>query len=156
NRLGEFRKAVGDFTTALELEPYRGHFYAARGHSYQDLGEHDKAVADLQKALDMSLDQRDQVSVRTALAWIYVVGPAKLRDAGKALPLAERASQLARNDYTCLNVRGIVYYRLGRWDQAVKSLQAAAEVRKEGPTASNLFFLAMTYHQLGKRDEAQK
>jgi tetratricopeptide (TPR) repeat protein len=156
DQLGELRKAVADFSTALGLEPQRGHFHAARGQSYQHLGEYDKAVADLQQALTMSLDKDDQVTVRTTLAWIYVVGPAKLRDARKALPLAERAAELARNDYACLNVLGIVYYRLGRWDQAVKTLQAAAADRKEGPTASNLFFLAMSYQQLGKRDKARK
>jgi WD40 repeat protein len=97
----------------------------------------------------------DQADLCRELAWILVTAPAKLRDAAKALPLARRAVELTPGDPLCLNTLGVVYYRLGRWQEADETLQASARANPEGPTAYDLFFLAMTYRETGEREKAK-
>jgi uncharacterized protein HemY len=89
------------------------------------------------------------------LAWIQVAGPQKFRDPTKALPLARRAVELAPDEPLCLNTLGVVYYRLGQWQQAAETLQASARANPVGPTAYDLLFLAMTYRQTGEPERAK-
>jgi tetratricopeptide (TPR) repeat protein len=98
----------------------------------------------------------DQADVCMELAWIQVTAPAKLRDVKKALPLARRGVELAPGDPLCLNTLGVVYYCLGRWREAAETLQASARANPEGPTAYDLFFLAMTYRQTGELEKAKE
>jgi WD40 repeat protein len=97
----------------------------------------------------------DQPGVCMELAWIYVTGPNKGGDAAKALPLACRAAELAPDEPLCLNTLGVVYYRLGRWQEAAETLEASARANRDGPTAYDLFFLAMSYRQTGQPEKAR-
>jgi WD40 repeat protein/serine/threonine protein kinase/tetratricopeptide (TPR) repeat protein len=96
----------------------------------------------------------DQPEVCMELAWIQVMGPAEFRDAPKALGLARRALELAPDQPLCQNTLGIVYYRLGRWQEAIEALRASARTNAEGPTAYDLFFLAMSYRHTGELEKA--
>jgi WD40 repeat protein/tetratricopeptide (TPR) repeat protein len=89
------------------------------------------------------------------LAWLRVMGPKAFRDSQAALPLAQRAVKLAPNQAECLNTLGVVYYRLGRWDDAINTLHAAARSRPAGASGSDLLFLAMSYHKGGRPDVAR-
>jgi tetratricopeptide (TPR) repeat protein len=106
----------------------------------------------LQQVLETDSDQPE---VCMELAWIRVMGPEEFRDASKALPLARRAVELAPGHPLCLNTLGVVYYRLGRWKEAAETLQASARANPEDPTAYDLFFLAMTYQQIGELEKAK-
>jgi uncharacterized protein HemY len=97
----------------------------------------------------------NQPEICTELAWIYVTGPNRVGDAPKALPLARRAVELAPQEPLCLNTLGVVYYRLGRWQEAAETLEASARANRDGPTAYDLFFLAMTYRQTGRPEKAK-
>ena len=76
-----------------------------------------------------------------------MTGPADLRDLAAALPLAETAACL-NPSHEYLNTLGVVYYRLGRWHDAVAALERSIEAGKDA-TAFDTFFLAMGYHRLG-------
>jgi tetratricopeptide (TPR) repeat protein len=89
------------------------------------------------------------------LAWFYVAGPKPLRDAKKALPLAQKAVEKEPQNSYSLNTLGVVYYRLGKFDQAIKTLDRAAAGR-QGGTAFDYFFLAMSYHHLGQPQKARE
>jgi WD40 repeat protein/serine/threonine protein kinase len=107
----------------------------------------------LEQVLETAPDQPDMA---TELAWVLVAGEKKFRDPARALPLARRAVELAPDEPVCRNTLGVVYYRLGRWDEAVEALQAAARANRDGPTAYDLFFLAMTYHRTGQAEKARE
>jgi hypothetical protein len=107
----------------------------------------------LERVQETAPDQPDMV---TELAWVLVEGEKKFRDPARALPLARRAVELAPDEPLCRNTLGVVYYRLGRWDEAIETLQAAARGNRDGLTAYDLFFLAMTYHQTGQADKARE
>jgi uncharacterized protein HemY len=89
------------------------------------------------------------------LAWFLVTGPKQFRDAPRAQPLARQAVEFAPGEPLCLNTLGVVYYRLGRWQEAVETLQESAQVNPEGATGYDLFFLAMAYGQTGEPEKAR-
>jgi tetratricopeptide (TPR) repeat protein len=97
----------------------------------------------------------DQADLAMELAWVQVMGPTKFRNATKALPLARRAVALAPDEPLCLNTLGVVYYRLGQWKEAADTLQASAQTNPEGPSAYDLFFLAMAFRQTGQPAKAK-
>jgi tetratricopeptide (TPR) repeat protein len=105
----------------------------------------------LERALEVLPDQAE---VRQELAWAFLLGPAALRNPAQALPLARRAVALAPQEPLPLNTLGVAHYRLGQWDQAVESLQAAVRANRGEMTAYDAFFLAMSLHRLGRTEEA--
>src|SRR5260370_23302325 len=90
------------------------------------------------------------------LVWIYVTGPAVLRNPKKALALAQRAVRIPPEDTDRRNTLGVVLYRLGQFDGAVDSLRQAIHYNRGEATAHDLFFLAMSYHQLGENEQTRK
>jgi hypothetical protein len=54
----------------------------------------------------------------------------------------------------CLNTLGIAYYRVGKYQKAVGTLEQCDKLRKES-APEDLAFLAMAQHQLGWKEQAQ-
>jgi len=70
------------------------------------------------------------------LAWILATHPdARLRDSAQALQLATRAFELSPpNDAAALDTLAAAYAEAGRFDDAIKSAQRAAELAQaDGP-----------------------
>jgi tetratricopeptide (TPR) repeat protein len=126
------------------------HWTRGRVEAYASI---EMAIWILQQVLETYPDQPEMC---VELAWIRVMGPKEYRDAPKALPLARRAVELAPDAPLCRNTLGVVYYRLGRWQEAVETLEASARANPEGPTAYDLFFLAMTYRRSGELKKAKE
>jgi predicted Zn-dependent protease len=57
-------------------------------------------------------------------------------------------------DTTCLNTLGVIYYRLGKFDDAVATLQTV--VRVVPATAVDWYFLARSHHRLGETAKAEE
>jgi tetratricopeptide (TPR) repeat protein len=55
-----------------------------------------------------------------------------------------------------MNTPGVVYYRLGQYQPAIATLERSLREGKGEAAAFDLFFLAMSYHQLDKPADAQK
>jgi tetratricopeptide (TPR) repeat protein len=128
--------------------------YVIRAQSHRRLKQFDQAIADYQKAL---AQDPKQAPVCNDLAWLYVTGPPEVRDAAKALSLAQEAVESKWKPELCLNTMGVVHYRLGQWEKAVATLQDADKADKNQECrAWNGYFLAMSYHQLGDTAKAQK
>ena len=54
-----------------------------------------------------------------------------------------------------LNTLGVAYYRLGRLEKAVKTLEGAVKADKGRGSAHDFFFLAMSYQRLGDTAKAE-
>jgi tetratricopeptide (TPR) repeat protein len=54
NALGNFEKALADYTEALRLEPWDDTFHRARSMTYYQMGDFEKALADLNIAVEVS------------------------------------------------------------------------------------------------------
>jgi serine/threonine protein kinase/WD40 repeat protein len=89
------------------------------------------------------------------LAWAYATAAEPLRDVKAALPLAEKAVKLESNNVVYRNTLGVVYYRAGKYREAVKELRANLETQEDWALASDLYFLAMSHQQLGETERAR-
>jgi serine/threonine protein kinase len=113
------------------------------------------------------------------LGWYYLLGPARQEHACKALGIVQEALELAPDGGTFLQaLRGLAYYRLGEWGQAITALEAARAglenpQRSRGWTKADdtylvqsarrkesaapglvLWLLAMSYHRQGDAAKA--
>lgn len=152
-KLGEYQKAIEDFTAALQRRPNVAHFYDARGKIHLKLKDAAKAAADFQKSLDL---KPEQAELCNDLAWLLVAGPQELRDAQRAVPLAERAVKLAPDRSTYHNTLGVAYYRAGRYKEAVAALETSLRTSGGASDGFDLFFLAMCHQRLGDTAAAKQ
>jgi tetratricopeptide (TPR) repeat protein len=53
------------------------------------------------------------------------------------------------------NTVGVAEYRAGNWDAAIQAIERSHQLLGDGHASHNLFFLAMSYWQLGRKDEAR-
>jgi tetratricopeptide (TPR) repeat protein len=89
------------------------------------------------------------------VAWLCSVGPGGLDDYKSAATLAELAvanSPAGEAHHQVLNTLGAVYYRSGRYQDAINRL---SEGQGDKPYVHDLVFLAMAHHQLGQAREAK-
>jgi tetratricopeptide (TPR) repeat protein len=100
-----------------------------------------------QKAKQLNIAVWEVVKVRNASKNAYA----------EALGQAETAVRLAPQDRYILNTLGVAQYRVGRYTDALTTLTRSEKLRVTGIGSfpHDLAFLAMTQHQLGKKDEAK-
>jgi WD40 repeat protein/tetratricopeptide (TPR) repeat protein len=115
------------------------------------LGQSNAAMLDLDRIVAST--PTNTSSELNRLAWNLVTGPAWCRCPAKAVSIAQQAVALEATAYT-LDTLGVAYYRLGNWNKAAEALQSALSSPGR-QSSSTLFFLAMTYHQLGQSDRAE-
>jgi tetratricopeptide (TPR) repeat protein len=91
-----------------------------------------------------------------ALARAIAMHPnAELCKPRQAVALAQRAVQAAPNQGDRWHTLGIAEYRAGHQMAALAALMKSIELSKGGD-ASDSFFLAMAFHELGRRTEARQ
>ena len=94
-------------------------------------------------------------TVNNDLAWFLVTSPEPcLRDAARALRLAQKAVTARPESANYRNTLGVAYYRSGDDRAAVAELEKAMSLQAGG-TPFDWFFLAMAHWRLGDRDKAR-
>ena len=53
SRNGVYHRAIEDYTTAIEMDPFYADAFYNRGCSYYEVGLYDKSIADLTKAIEL-------------------------------------------------------------------------------------------------------
>ncbi len=135
----------------VELTP---DFCCLRGVSHIRRKEFELAISLFQEALKRDADHAGACN---NLAWIYATGPLEFRNPAKALPLAQKAvARIKDKKWMALRTLGVVYYRLEQWQKAIHTLEDSGKSNSAGPSACDLFFIAMSNHRLGKSGEARK
>ncbi len=115
------------------------------------LGRPSEAAEPYQRALAM---EEGDPAVNNELAWFLVMGPEPcLRDAARALRLAQKVVTARPDSADYRNTLGVAYYRSGNDKAAIAALEQAMAMRSGG-TAFDWFFLAMAHYRLGDRARA--
>ncbi|HVC97447.1 MAG TPA: protein kinase [Pirellulales bacterium] len=97
----------------------------------------------------------DDAKACNDLGWVYVTAPETLRDVKTGLSLAEKAARLDAGNPLFRNTLGVAYYRAGRYREAVEVLRPNLDRQDDLALAFDLYFLAMSYHQLGETARAR-
>jgi tetratricopeptide (TPR) repeat protein len=90
-----------------------------------------------------------------ALAWALVTAPNPLRRPDEAMELAIQAVRLNPEYRQLKNTLGVAYYRAGRFREAADCLAANLGTQVDSALPFDLYFLAMSYHQLGEASRAR-
>ena len=134
--------------------PDRTHWtlFYFRGSAYERSKQWDKAEADLKKALELVPDThtvgRAQVLNYLAYSWV---------DMGvnieRSFEMLKEAVELAPRDGMIIDSLGWAYYRLGRYEDAVRELERAVELKPGDPVIND--HLGDAYWKVGRRLEAR-
>jgi serine/threonine protein kinase/WD40 repeat protein len=111
-----------------------------------------QAIEQYRAAVAAKADDPDACN---SLAWAYLTAPEPLRDVKAAVPLAEKAVRLASENAHYRNTLGVAYYRDSRYRDAVDALRPNLQRQDDKGLAFDLYFLAMSYQQLGETVRAR-
>ena len=121
------RKAIQLFTEILEDEPKNWIALRGRGDAYISIGEHEKAVADLEAALKI---EPENDGILNNLAWLLATSPDDdVRNGERAIELAKKACELT--EYKAAHILSTLasgYAEEGDWENAVKWSEKAVEL----------------------------
>jgi tetratricopeptide (TPR) repeat protein len=143
--LDNLQEAIKSHTQAIELAPKMMSAWHNRGHAHMQLGDHESAIVDLERAL--RLDHSEETARLLEHATLELQCPPRAKAAfEKALDayglsewnaarlmfeeaLAQRHTRPAR----CLNGLGLAYAGLGQLDHALQAFDHALEAEPENP-----------------------
>jgi tetratricopeptide (TPR) repeat protein len=90
------------------------------------------------------------------IAWICAYGPNALPDSSRIVAIAEQAIAENGREPNTLNTLGAACYRAGRFNDALRALEAGVREHDEGGSVEDWLFLAMTEFRLRRAARAYK
>jgi tetratricopeptide (TPR) repeat protein len=162
-RLNESAKAVADYEMFLALtekcDPRRTEIqFRCASNYHQNLKDDRKAIAALLDAADSSPDlmpwPEQYARLCNHYAWQAVKPSSPAGALHAAMRLARLAVELEPDNFMHQNTLGVALFRLGRYDEAVRCLEANLS-RSGQYVAFDLYFMAMSYERLGERAKAR-
>jgi WD40 repeat protein len=142
-----------NYDRGVEAAPQRGERWYCRGIFHLRSGRHERALADLRKAVAL---EPDLAPFCHALARFYATAPERYRDIPAAVSLAERAVALLPDEWSYISTQGIAYYRAGRHGDALAALQKNLARGTAEAQAVDLYFLALCHRSLGDAKRADE
>lgn len=146
----KYKEAAETYTRAIDkvVKPERRHWqlFYFRGAAFERLKQWDKGEADLKKALELYPDQPDVLNY-IGYTWVDM----KI-NIDKGFDLLRRAVELAPRNGYIVDSLGWAYYRLGKYDDAVRELERAVLLRPSDPTIND--HLGDAYWKAGRKLEA--
>ncbi len=142
---GQYKQAIGEFTTALQEDPKHAGAHGNMGLAYERLGNRLKAKQHYQKAITL---QDDFVQAHFNLARLLVVEG----DTRGALPLFRRTLEIDPHHTDALNTLGMELGKAGQFAEARTYLERAIEVEPNFSEAHNN--LGTVYAATGQLEKA--
>ena len=151
-----FTEAAVTYTRAIDLietpEPRDWTLFFFRGASLERSGEWDRAEADLKQALELvpQTSPLGEAQILNYIGYSWVDMNIRLEEGYAKI---QRAIELAPNDGHIIDSLGWAYYRLGRYDDAVRELERAIQHLPNDPVVND--HLGDVYWRVGRRLEAR-
>jgi tetratricopeptide (TPR) repeat protein len=143
--LGQWDKAIGDFSSAIKIDHQNTDAYSNRGVAYATLGQFENAIADFSSVIQIDPKKASAYSNR-GLAY------GNLGQWDKAINDCSKAIGIDPNYSTAYFNRGIVYLNLGQWDKAIADNSKATEI---SPGYTDAWCnLGVAYAKYGQYDKA--
>jgi Flp pilus assembly protein TadD len=144
---------------ALVDRPERQHWnlFYGRGIAFERAKMWPKAEADFKKALELlpddsrsQADQRNRAQVLNYLAYSWVDMGLNIDE---AFVMLKRAVELQPRDGYIVDSLGWAYYKLGKYEDAVRELEKAVDLRPADPVIND--HLGDALWRVGRRNEAR-
>lgn len=143
-RLGELKRSLDVFSAGLKARPYAVQLLLGRSHVYADMGQPQRALADLRKAHGIA---PEHPLVLNALGYALTNYTTEYQ---QALKYIEKALEASPNDPSFLDSLGWVQVKLGQFDKALKNLARAHEQLPAPEVSAHLgeaLWLSGEYHK---------
>ena len=135
--VGNYKDAIVVYTKGITLHPANARFYRHRAHRYITLRCYDRAIADLQKAVELTRDQIDEIE------------PDGIPNE-KNIP----TSTLHTNIYYHL---GLAYYLKGDNRQALLAWEKCLDIAdNDDMTVATLNWLNIVLRKMGRQKDAEQ
>lgn len=146
----DFRSAANLYDKAAEVlktpTAANWNIFYQRGIAYERLKEWPKAEPNFRKALEL---QPDQPQVLNYLGYSWVDQNTNLKE---ALAMIQKAVDLRPSDGYIVDSLGWAYFRLGRFEDAVREMERAVALKPEDPVLND--HLGDAYWRVGRKLEA--
>ncbi|SJM29563.1 tetratricopeptide repeat protein [Mesorhizobium delmotii] len=146
----DFRSAAGLYDNAVAMlkTPTRAdwNIFYQRGIAYERLKEWPKAEPNFRKALELF---PDQPQVLNYLGYSWVDMNVNLEE---GLQMIQKAVDLRPSDGYIVDSLGWAYFRMGRFEDAVREMERAVSLKPEDPVLND--HLGDAYWRVGRRLEA--
>jgi WD40 repeat protein/Flp pilus assembly protein TadD len=158
--LKRYAEAMDDLTHAIRLRPRDAHCLAMRGGIQLDSRRLEPAIADLEASVslqpDLPIIAEWLAEACNNRAWELTNAREPKRDLERALGLCRRALAVdPAGEAMHLNTLGVVQFRMGRYEEAVATLERSLATGTGQSDGFDLFFLAMAQHRLGHAEKAR-
>ena len=120
--IGEYDKAIADYSEAIRLKPNYAKAYYNRGNAYRDKIDFDKAVLDYTKAIDLNPDYVDAYYNRGKLY-------DEADECDKAIEDCRAVIKLEPEHADAYSYRGTLYRDKGEHDKAIEDFKRFLENR---------------------------
>ncbi|MCG7506363.1 tetratricopeptide repeat protein [Mesorhizobium retamae] len=138
-----FDKAVAVLKTPTKAD---WNIFYQRGIAYERIKEWPKAEPNFRKALELFPNQ-PQVLNYLGYSWVDMGTNLK-----EALDMIKKAAELRPSDGYIIDSLGWAYYKLGRYDDAVREMERAVQLKPEDPVLND--HLGDVYWRVGRKLEA--
>jgi tetratricopeptide (TPR) repeat protein len=150
--LGDFNRAATDLAKAVERASEEETLWYELALAHLGAGR----IADYRQTCAGMLKtfEKSEFNIDETLAWTCVLAPDAVANYQRVVELAEQVVKGAPKNPDALRTLGAVYYRAGRYDEALKRLLEAVELQED--LVSAWLFVALTHHRLGNPVESHK
>ena len=128
--LGQYPKAISEYTKAIELDPKHAKAYCHRGVVYRKLGKLDQAISEYNKALELDPNYAAAYNNRGNVYSDLGQYPKAICDFTRAILLNPKYATAYYN-------RGVAYGNLGQYNQAISDYTRAIELDAKYAMAYN-------------------
>jgi tetratricopeptide (TPR) repeat protein len=143
--LGQWDKAIDDYSKAIEIYPGFTKAYVDRGVAYAKLGQFEKAIADCSMAIKTDPKNTEAYYDR-GIADVNLGQYEKaIADCSKAIEFGPESAKIYYN-------RGVAYGKLGQFDKATADYSKAIEIDQNYSPPH--FNLGIIYFNLGQYEKA--
>ncbi len=124
-RAGDYQKAVDAYTEYLRMQPRDIKSIYNRGRAYEELGQHEEALADFRKVIK---EDPLNVSGHLSIANDYYY---RLKDYENTIFFCEKVLGLDENNAFAHTLKGKAHQKLGQLEEALSSYNAAISINGE-------------------------
>jgi tetratricopeptide (TPR) repeat protein len=122
---------MADFNKAIEIDPNDVQAYIGRGDVYSRRGEHQKAMADYNKVIDLKdVNKNDMAEVYINRGYIYF----RKGEYQSVIDALDKAICLQPNNARAYNLKGLVYFRKGKYQRALENFNKALDINRRYTT----------------------